>query len=441
MMQLEDYLAFHATTAGNQVAIVCGDTSITYHQLYALSRERALIFKQQNWRALVLKVSQSIDFLITYFSTHIAERIIVPLEKDIPESRFVEIKTLIDKSPIPDDVRDILFTTGTTGLQKGVMLSFRAITANAENLIDAQGFTKDVTFIISGPLNHIGSLSKIWPMIMVGGTIIITEGLKDLNAFFTAFDYPSHKLATFLVPTSLRILLQFGRKKLYTYSSKIDFIETGAAPIPQSDMEALCEILPNTRLYNTYASTETGIISTHDYCHDGCIAGCLGKPMRHASVFITPQGNIACQGPMLMSGYIGDPLLTNKILRDEVLYTSDIGSIDEQGRLRLEGRQDDIINVGGYKISPIEVESVAMAYPDIVDCICICTKSAVIGNMLKLIYVTTNDDLFNEKALIKYLKLHLESYKIPLLYMRSNKIERTYNGKINRKYYREQFNL
>lgn len=436
MKQLEEYLALHAAKAGGRLAFVCGNDKITYAQLYTLAKERSLLLMEQSQKAVLVRTSHSIDFIITYFAAHFAGKTVIPLEKDLPEILFRQIALLANKSMIPEDVADILFTTGTAGIPKGVMLSHLAIWANAENLIEAQGFANDVTFVISGPLNHIGSLSKIWPMMVVGGTVVITGGIKDINAFLAALGIAQHKAATFLVPASLRMLLQFGKRNLYDYSDKLDFIETGAAPMAQSDMEELCNVLPRTRLYNTYASTETGIVSTHDYCHDGCIMGCLGKNMKHASIQITPEGTIACSGPMLMSGYLGDEQLTRTVLRDGVLYTSDVGYVDELGRLRLAGRKDDIINVGGYKVSPIEVENVVMAFPGIADCICVCGKHPVIGNVLKLVYVVNEGCSLERKSLISYLKLHLESYKLPFLYEQADKIERTYNGKLNRKFYR-----
>ena len=437
MRQIESYLSFHATVAGNRPAFICHGQSITYAQLYALVKQRIVHLQQQSRHTVLIRSTQTIDFFITYFATHLAGKVAVPLEKDITEAHFNTIATQVETAVIPDDIADILFTTGTVGLPKGVMLNYRALLANAENLIDSQGFSKDTVFVISGPVNHIGSLSKIWPIIVVGGTIILTDGLKDINAFLAAFNYPTSKLATFLVPASLRMLLQFARQRLATYASKLDFIETGAAPMTQSDMEVLCELLPHTRLYNTYASTETGIVSTHDYCHDGCIAGCLGKPMRHASIHIMPDGTIACSGNMLMSGYVGDELLTRTLLHDGILYTSDIGYLDEEGRLCLEGRKDDIINIGGYKVSPIEVEQVAMAYPNITDCICISVDYPVIGNVLKLIYVSASGTQVDRKSLVAYLRQHLEAYKLPTLFESAATIARTFNGKLDRKFYRK----
>ena len=122
------------------------------------------------------------------------------------------------------NVSDILYTTGTTGKAKGVMLSAKAWTANAENLIDRLGFTPELLFIICGPMNHLGSLSKIYPTLMTGATLYIMESLKDLNAFFSVFELPFTKFATFLVPSSIRMLLQVASKNLADVASKIDFI-------------------------------------------------------------------------------------------------------------------------------------------------------------------------------------------------------------------------
>ena len=93
----------------------------------------------------------------------------------------------------------MLYTTGTTGKSKGVMISHRTIVADAENLIAGQGFSHDLVFVIHGPLNHIGSLSKIYPIILLGGTLRILDGLRDADAFFEAFREPG-KYATFFVP-------------------------------------------------------------------------------------------------------------------------------------------------------------------------------------------------------------------------------------------------
>lgn len=445
-MNLEDYLHQNARCYPDKVAVVCGDTTLTYAQLWQEVARRAQDFHPHE--VVCFRSSQDIDFLVTYMAIHLAGGVAVPLEHGMPDTLFERISSAVAHSftlhsSLP--IADILYTTGTTGQSKGVMVSHRALIADAENLIAGQGFSHDLVFIINGPLNHIGSLSKIWPCIILGATILIIEGMKDLNAFFRALDTPPSsfllspssklKFATFFVPATIRMILQFAPDRLASYAHKLDFIESGAAPLPQTDMKRLCELLPHTRLYNTYASTETGIIATYNYNDDRCMANCLGRPMPHSKILITLDGLIACQGDTLMSGYVGDPELTATVLRDDTVFTSDVGILDEEGMLHLSGRASDVINVGGFKVSPIEVEEAAMASPMVSDCICISASHPVTGRALKLLVVTPPGQKLDKRTLARYLADRLEPYKVPMLYEQVDTIARTYNGKLDRKFY------
>ena len=488
MKTLEDYLRQDAELYPDKVALICGDESVTYQELWYRVAARAeqlgaeantaILQGSVKGKLVPFRAICEIDTLVLYFAIHLAGGIAMPLEKDLPEKQYQEFCQLAKKyvfkgsissegislDSLPEGTADVLFTTGTTGKQKGVLISHATILADAENLIAAQGYHHELTFIICGPLNHIGSLSKVYPMILVGGTIILLDGIKDMDAWFRAMEQPwhqrspktmplpsiqKHSFASFLVPASLRMLMAFSAERLQRNADRIEFIETGAAPMAQTDMERLCQLLPHARLYNTYASTETGIIATYDYNHGECLAGCLGKPMQHSEFVIVEEnedggflevpndkiGRVACKGKTLMSGYLGDSELTASVLRDDRIYTADLGCIDEQGRLRLEGRAGDVINVGGYKVSPIEVEDAAMSLPMVKDCICISAHHRVLGMVLKLLVVLGDGYALDKKAIAKGLRQQLESYKIPMLYEQVDAIKRTYNGKIDRKNY------
>ena len=435
-MRLVDYLHKNAGLYPEKTAAICGEETITWKELSEKVIDRASSFRKG--QVVPFRSSQNIDFLITYFAIHQAGAVAAPLEKDIPENRFREIYDILSSSQVPEGTADILYTTGTTGKSKGVIISHRTIIADAENLIEGQGFSHDLLFIISGPLNHIGSLSKIFPVTMQGATLYILEGMKDLDKFFEALDYPAEKNATFFVPATIRMLLMFSGERLSKYADKIDFIESGAAPLAHSDMLRLCEVLPKTRLYNTYASTETGIIATYNFNDGECIPGCLGKPMSHSRIIITPEGKISCQGDTLMSGYVNDPALTASILKDNTIYTSDIGELDEKGRLHLKGRETDVINVGGFKVSPSEVEDAAMSFPGVKDCICIGIPHPITGMGLKLIVALEDGSFLDKQGLARHLKGKLETFKVPLLYQQADSIKRTYNGKLDRKFYNSQ---
>ena len=443
-MTLEDHIEHYAKLTPGKAAVICEGRVLSYSTLWQQIQEKANRLKAEGLKAgqpYVLITTQDENFVVTYCAVHLCGAVCVPLEASTPKERQSQIKDEITPPKGGWGVSDILFTTGTTGQAKGVMISTKAWSANAENLIERLGFSNDLLFIICGPLNHLGSLSKIYPTLMSGATLYIMESLKDFGAFFSVFDLPFTKFATFLVPSSIKMLLQIGSKELAAVSGKIDFIETGAAAISQKDMEHLCQILPSSRLYNTYASTETGIVCSYEFSRYGCVPGLLGKPMKHSSVRIDEDGRIVCSGETIMSGYINAPELTAEILREGEVFTSDIGSLDENGMLRLQGRRDDVINVGGYKVNPSEVEDAVSAFGPIADCICIPAPHILLGTVPKLLYVPKQSQKVKPKDIADFLKGCLENYKIPLLYEAVESIKRTYNGKLDRKAYLEELRI
>jgi acyl-coenzyme A synthetase/AMP-(fatty) acid ligase len=336
---------------------------------------------------------------------------------------------------VSEGTDDILFTTGTTGKSKGAIISYETIIANSENLIAAHGYNENLSFIICSPLNHYGAWSKVFPCIMQGMTIYLLEGLKAMDRFFEVIDSSATKIATFMVPSSIKMLMQLCSDRLSNYADRIAFLETGGAPMSEGDMKRLCQLLPNASLFNTYASTESGIITTYNY-QEGCISGCVGRPLKNSSVAISSQGHILCSGKTLMTGYLDDPLLTSKILQGGAVEMSDKGMIDEEGRLHILGRDDDVINTGAYKVNPLEVEDAANEYAGIRECICIAAPHIILGTALKLLYTTHDGKEISKKDLARYLLTKLEKHKVPLLYEQVPSIQMTFNGKKDRKHYR-----
>ena len=433
---LETCVARNAAGPSAMTAVRDADgEAMSYARLLALAEERCAKLGDVKGRQMPFRVTHNADFLVEYLAIHMAGGIAVPLDRHLPDELFDRHLASATSVSLPEDTADVLYTTGTTGRQKGVVISHRSIMSNVQNLIEAQGYAPGMTFIINGPLNHIGSLSKVWATLGAGGTLCFVDGMKNMDAFFRAIDKSPCKVATFLVPASIRMLLTFAGKRLADYADKIDFIETGAAPIAPADMQRLCQLLPHTRLYNTYASTETGIIATCNYNDGECLPGCLGQPMLNSGIVITPDGHIACKGSTLMTGYVGDEALTASVLHDGMLFTSDLGRLDEQGRLRLEGRDSDVINVGGYKVVPTDVEAAAMSLDAVDDCICLPATHPVLGTVLRLLVVMKEGEEFNKRELARQLSLRLEPFQVPMQYEQVAHIRRTFNGKLDRKSY------
>lgn len=439
MISLEKSIYNHSQATPEKVAAICGSDQITYSQLWNRIVTRGEVLKAEGLephRPYVFRATQNIDFLVTYCAIHHIGAIAVPLEHQATDENFRAVSEEVMACQYAEDIEDILYTTGTTGKSKGVMLSSTCLESCADNFIADLHFTPELLFIISGPLNHIASLFKIHPALTIGSTICVLDGLKDINAFFDVFRLPYSKFATFLVPASIRMLLQFSYEQVAALADKIDFIETGAAPITQSDMQTLSEALPHSRLYNTYGGTEIGCVCTYDFNDGRYMEGCIGRPMKNSSIEVTDDGNVIVSGRTIMSGYVADAESTAKVLQNGTIHGSDMGYVDEEGMIHLTGRQGDVINVGGFKVNPVEVENAASSHPSVKDCICIPATHPVIGTVLKLLVVLTPDTALDKRSLALHIKSQLEPHKVPTYYEEVSAIQRTYNGKIDRKYYK-----
>ena len=139
-----------------------------------------------------------------------------------------------------------------------------------------------------------------------------------------------------------------------------------------------------------------------------------------------------------MSGYENDEELTKQAMHDDTFFTADSGWIDEEGMLHIGGRTDDIINVGGLKLAPQEVEEAALAHPMVNDCICIAEPHPILGQAPALLLVLAEGYTLDKRALARHINDRLDRYKVPLKYTVVKSIEKTPNGKINRKAYREK---
>ncbi len=478
----------HAENSPNSVAVVCKEKETTYKELFELvCRYRTFLMQNGVGKGeiVVFRSSQSTDFAVQYLAIHSLSAVVASLEKGISdegmlsvagqlgakliitdqengsENGFVFIPrgnvletaeqypvTEIDEFPDLEASADILFTTGTTGVSKGVELSHKSLIATAENATFGSGFTSDTAMIVPGPLNHAAGIRKLFVTFYNAGTIIILDGMINIKAFFNALNYGNgKKIAASLVPAAIRTVFQLTRDKIGEYADVIDFIESASAPLPEADRARLCRLLPNTRLYTVYGSSESGTVSIYDYNKNAGKEHCIGKAMPNVDVFIVDDdrkiiksspanmGLIACGGDVNMKGYVNEPELTAQAMVDGVVYTNDIGYIDDEGYIYVVGRKGDVINVGGLKVAPTEVEAAALEYDGIADCICIGIDDAISGKAVKLLVVMEAGKKLDPMELKRFFVTKLEAHQVPRFYEAVDEIKRTYNGKLDRKAY------
>ena len=482
---IEEYVCSHAEQNPDKTAVITVQGRLTYSELFKKSVCYGAFLRNQGIKKgdiIVTRASNTLDYPVLYLGVHLAGGIICSLEKSTPASSMAEIaasmgaaliladdvsasdtpikvlpRTVMEDAddaeypgevifPKPADSADILFTTGTTGASKGVELSHRALTATAENLVFGCGYQEDMLLVVPGPLNHANAIRKLFTSLINGNTVYILNGLTNVRSFFDALDEPFPAAACCLPPAMIRLLLTIAKDKLGEYKDRLLFIESASAPLPEPDRVRIAELLPNTKMIINYGSSESASVTMYDCTAHPGLVNCIGKPMPNSEILIVDDdhhvirsskdltGLIACRGPVNMERYVNAPELTKEVLADGIVFTNDIGYMDDEGYVYTIGRKGDVINVGGLKVAPSEVEDAVLTHPEIKECICIAKEDPISGNVPALLYVADRE--IPPKELSSYLAKRLEGFKVPKKYTRTDKINRTYNGKLDRKSYR-----
>ena len=144
-------------------------------------------------------------------------------------------------------------------------------------------------------------------------------------------------------------------------------------------------------------------------------------------------GIIAIRSNTVTAGYWNEPEITANTIHDGVIYMTDLGYIDDEGYLFLVGRRDDVINIGGLKVAPTEVEDVALRHKAIAECACVPYEDATYGRVMKMFVAVKEGFDFDIEGITSFLESKLEAYKLPKYIEQLPEIPKTYNGKIDRK--------
>lgn len=363
---------------------------------------------------------------------------------------YKEMLTGVDEDiayscPNADATAEILFTTGTTGVPKGVMLSYDNIYASIHNTWNGTEMEQDDTVLIPLPLNHSLGMRVCRTALYIGASVVIQNGFsfaKELENNIENFGCT----AMVSVPASMDLIMRQMQEHFPNIVGKLRYMEIGAGSLSYDLKKKLTAMLPNTRIVNTWGSTETGGAIFLNLPERLDKYTSLGKPIEGIAIkMVDSEGNeiqarsvetagrMAIKGAMCMKGYYNLPEENEKTLVDGWLYTNDIVYQDEDGFIYMLGRADAIINVGGEKVSPIEVENVAQEFEQIRECACIGVEDpdGILG-YIPVLYVVP-EETFDKNALIKYLTTKLESYKIPQKFIEIDTLPRNRMQKLDYK--------
>ncbi len=472
----------YAKTQGDKFCLADDDYSVSYSEYAEKIKKTAsylLSLGVKKDDKAVIEACQTVDYLALELALQLIGAIFVPMEHNCAPEKIKELadrlgaaavitvkgetgyadeltfdefiegvnnsRPLEDyKLPTGDEISEILFSTGTTGKEKGIVLTHKNDIALAENVMNGVEMESDNVELIPSPLNHSHGLRRYYANMVKGSSVVVLASVLNLIKFFGSIEQYG-VTAMDLVPTALSVILKLSKTKLGDYAKQLRYIQLGAAPLMDSDKEKICALLPETRLYNFYGSTESGCIVIYNFNVENSKKNCIGKPACNAEILIVDEnrnpiessaentGLLASKGAMNMSGYYEDEEETKAVLIDGIVYTNDVAYYDEDGDIILLGRQGSVINVGGKKVSPDEIENAAKQIKGVIDCGCIPVDDAMLGSVPKLFVQTRSEAKFDPVAIRNELQGMLEPFKVPKYIVWIEKIPRTFNGKLIRR--------
>jgi len=470
-MNIIDYLEKNSKEFPEKNAIIFEDDKISYNELYHRVQNFSLpVIKKQEVISLIAE--NSISFITTYLGiirigkiVHVAAPNI--LENDLlnqlksanssliicsekvfnniskyskiktPILKFSELKTVanIEKGTRKENkISHLIYTSGTTAEPKGVGITHQMIEFTTKNIIDVLKYSSSDVNILPLPLNHSFGLGCFHVSITVGSTVILHKDASNLqNLLKSIINNNATTIAA--IPATLTKFLKLEGVNLDSYFLNIRLVITNSTAIPKNTIQSFREILKKGNLATYYGLTEasrsTFMIFQEDLSRDNSV----GKSAPEVNIKIENNhnsiGEILVKGKNVISSYWNNEMLDVNFI-DGWLRTGDLGYLDKNGFLFLKGRKDDMINVGGEKIIPFEIEVIVKQLSGIEDVAAFGIENEIFGQVIKLHVVKSiESDIDKSKILIHCMK-NLEKFKIPSKIDFVESIPKTSYGKVKR---------
>ena len=340
-----------------------------------------------------------------------------------------------------DQLAVLLYSSGTTGLPKGVMLTHRNLVANHEQHMLATGMSKDDCYIVYTPLPHIFGMALMGTAIRSGARQILLERF-DLETVVRLIQ--EHQVTwLFAVPPVLLALANAPGLEPSQFRT-VKFALSGAAPLAPEIARAV-EARLGIRVLQGYGSTEAGATHYSPLDPERIKIESGGVPMagtEHRIVdletgerplSVGAVGEIAVRGPQVMQGYWNAPDETARVLCDGWLRTGDIGWADEEGYIYIADRKKEMIKYKSFSIAPAELEAVVLEHPDVADCGVTGVPDAEAGEVPKAFVVPVAGRTIGLEELARFVAERVAGYKQIRRFEVIDRIPRTPTGKILRR--------
>nr|WP_258436775.1 class I adenylate-forming enzyme family protein [Heyndrickxia coagulans] len=346
-----------------------------------------------------------------------------------------------------NDVFCILYTSGTTGKPKGVMITHRAVVQSARTIASGLKCTHKDAFIISAPLFHIFGLAiNLVCAISAGARILLQEKFRAEQTL-KLIEQESITVQQG-VPTMFLKQLEVENLENYNLSSLRTGI-VGASPIPPNKVKEIREKM-GMELNQSFGITEAVTVTSTTFEDDeDKILETLGRPIPGVELKIVNDkretvphgavGEIAVRSFAVMKGYYKMPEQTAEVLDSEGwFYTGDLGMLDEDGYLKFVGRKKEMIIRGGFNIYPQEIEAILSKHPYILESAVIGFPDEVLGEVVCAVIRLKEGADCTEEDILAYLKERIAIYKVPQRILFTQDFPTTASGKIQKVRLREQ---
>ncbi len=348
----------------------------------------------------------------------------------------------------PDDVALILQTSGTTSVPKTVPLTQANMVASARNLIASLQLTAQDRCLHFLPMFHIGGILDVLiaPLLAGGSTFIApsfssAEFYRDLEAYKPTW--------TQAVPVMLQEVLNTADTHARAATGQqLRFVRSVSAPLPVPLMEAF-EARFKLPVIEIFGMTETAGVITSNRLPPGkripgSVGASAGMEVRIVDAANQPLpanqiGEVVVRGDNLMRGYDADPAENARLFSDAGFRTGDLGYLDVDGYLFLTGRVKDMINRGGEKVSPHEVDQLMLSHPAVADAASFAVPHATLGEDVGAVVVVREGAKLAPEELTSFLRERLAFFKIPRVLQFVDAIPRGANGKLQRAVLTEKF--